>query len=493
MGVMGMLLLVSLGGIAFFSVRFTTALTAPILALNRGVQEVSAGSLDREVQIKTGDELEQLAVSFNLMTSRLAGHIAQIERATAEKERITTELDIAERIQMSMLPVDFPPYPGRKNEFDLFASIHPAREVGGDFYDFFFIDDDHFALLIADVSGKGVPAALFMAITMTLIENHIQSGDDPDLALESVNRQLCGKNIEGMFVTLWLGVLELSSGRLRYINAGHNPPLLGRRGGDGKGNFAFEFLRSPPDLVLAAMDDTLYRIQETGLADGDTLFLYTDGINEAANARGEFYGNEKLRAFMNDHKPLGLRELLPALKADIDAFCAGAEQSDDITMLVLRCQRDARAGGEASLSVKADVKNLARLTAFLSGELGRHGCPPKTRGQIELAAEEIFVNIARYAYRNREGLPSYAFDVDIRCRLEEGGGETEMTLAFSDRGDPFNPLEHVDPDLDVSMPERDVGGLGILLVKRTMDSVRYERENETNRLIIKKSWIQECL
>jgi sigma-B regulation protein RsbU (phosphoserine phosphatase) len=221
------------------------------------------------------------------------------------------------------------------------------------------------------------------------------------------------------------------------------------------------------------------------------LFLYTDGINEAVDSRGEFYGNERLRAFLNAHAGLGLRELLPALKADIDTFRAGAEQSDDITMLALRCQRDSCSGGAASLSVKADVRNLARVIAFIGGELGRYGCPVKTRGQIELAAEEIFVNIARYAYRNREEQPSYMFDVDIHCGIGEGRAGTEMTLAFSDRGDPFNPLEHLDPDLDVSIPERDVGGLGILLVKRTMDNVYYERDGVTNRLIIKKSWIRE--
>ena len=228
-GFIGVVLLLSLLAIALLSVKFTAAITSPILALNEGVKEASRGNLDRAVQIKTGDELEQLAASFNTMTIHLKSHIAEIARATAEKERIAVELDVATQVQTSMLPSEFPPFPNRKNEFDLYATVHPAKEVGGDFYDFFFIDDDHFAVIMADVSGKGIPAALFMAIARTLIRNYLQNGTAPAPALENTNRQLCQNNLANMFVTAWLGVLEISSGRLSYINAGHNPPLLKNR------------------------------------------------------------------------------------------------------------------------------------------------------------------------------------------------------------------------------------------------------------------------
>jgi sigma-B regulation protein RsbU (phosphoserine phosphatase) len=480
-GIIALALLASLGTIALLSVRFTSGITGPILALNEGVREVSGGNLDREVSIKTGDELEELAMSFNAMRGRLRGHIAAIARASADKERIATELDIATRIQTSMLPNTFPPFQNRKNEFDLYATIQPAREVGGDFYDFFFIDDDHFALIIADVSGKGIPAALFMAITKTLIMNHLQSGEAPDLALENINVQLCGNNIADMFVTVWLGVLEISSGRLSYINAGHNPPLV-QRGGRG-----FSFVRSSPDLVLAGMEDTVYRRRELLLAGGDTLFLYTDGITEAEDVNGVFYGGGRLLRFLDAHAELSLPELLSHLRAEIEEFCFGMEQSDDITMMALRIHRKERPlpAGPAMrvLVLDADTGKLPELIDCIGGELESAACPPKIRGQIELAAEEIFVNIAHYAYRGRAGTVTVSCGVE---RLPEGAAL--MTLSFVDRGEPFNPLEHTGPDITAPLEQRDIGGLGILIVKRATDTMRYDYADGENRLVITKSW-----
>ena len=490
-GVIGIALLCALLLIALFSIRFTSGVTGPILALNEGVREVSGGNLQRVVTVKTGDELEQLAASFNAMTCRLREHIDEIARATAEQQRIATELDVATRIQTSMLPNNFPPFPDRNNEFDLYAAVHPAKEVGGDFYDFFFIDDDHFAVIMADVSGKGIPAALFMAITATLIRNHLQTGEDPEISLENINRQLCGNNMADMFVTLWLGVLEIATGRLEYINAGHNPPLL-KSGGAG-----FAFLQSPPDLVLAGMDDTIYTRRETRLAGGDTLFLYTDGITEAADLRGEFYGKDRLRRFLDEHGGLLPRELLPLLRADIARFSAGAEQSDDITMLALRIARETPV--TRSITLRAEVDRLGELIAFIGGELENAACPEKIRLQIELAAEEIFVNIARYAYGNHAGAPGEntasgppspcgAFEVITECGVAQSPAGTAMTLVFTDRGEPFNPLDRDDPDLTAPLEQREVGGLGVLLVKRAMDTVQYRYDRGMNRLVLTKSW-----
>ncbi|GHV95697.1 hypothetical protein AGMMS50293_20170 [Spirochaetia bacterium] len=479
-GFIGLMLMASLCVIAFFSIKFTALITGPILTLNEGVREVSGGNLNREVIIKTGDEMEQLASSFNAMTGRLREHIEEIAAATAEKERMATELDVAARIQTSMLPNEFPPFPGRKNEFDLFALINPAREVGGDFYDFFYINDDRFAVIMADVSGKGIPAALFMAITRALIKNQLQTGEDPELALENINRQLCDNNIADMFVTLWLGILEISRLRLEYINAGHNPPLLKHAGGN------FEFLVSPPDLVLAAMDDTVYRRREIQLAKGDTLFLYTDGITEAADSSGKFYGKERLRQFLDSGAELPLQELLPRLLADINAYAKGAEQSDDITMLGFRLSE--AKSTMRFLTLRADAAKLDALLAFIGRELDKGGCPEKIRGQIELAAEEIFVNITRYAYKNDPEKQGGGFEVTVACGVETPAEGSLMTLIFADRGEPFNPLEHDDPDVNLPLDDRQVGGLGLLIVKRTMDIIRYDYDDGMNRLIIKKSW-----
>ena len=480
-GLIALLLTVTLLGGGIFAVRFTQAITGPILALNDGVQEVADGNLEREVVVKTGDELEHLASSFNIMTAQLRKHIEEIARASAERQRIDTELDIATRIQMSMLPNDFPPFRGRNDEFDLYAEVHPAKEVGGDFYDFFFIDDDHFAMIIADVSGKGIPAALFMAITKTIIKNHIQNGEDPSLALEIINRQLCDNNIMDMFVTVWLCVLEISSGRLLYINAGHNPPLV-KRGDDG-----FTFLVSPPDLVLAGIEDTRYHTRETRLSAGDILFLYTDGIVEAVNADYKFYGKNRLRTFLDANAGQSIRQILSLLRADISAFTCGAEQSDDITMLAIRFYGHGDMEQSRSIVLKASVADLDTLTAFVDGELDIAGCPQRVRGQIELAAEEVFINIANYAYP----ADGQTGTVTVECRLRPSPEEMTIALVFSDRGKAFNPLEHEEPDVSLSLDDREVGGLGLLIVKKTMDTIQYSHKNGANRLEFTKSWQKE--
>jgi sigma-B regulation protein RsbU (phosphoserine phosphatase) len=495
-GLIALMLVITLFGISVFSIRFTRSITGPILALNDGVHEVAGGNLEREVNIKTGDELEQLAGSFNMMTSQLRKHIQEIARTSAERQRITTELDIATRIQMSMLPNVFPPFPGRKNEFDLYAEVHPAKEVGGDFYDFFFVDDNRFAVVVADVSGKGIPAALFMAITKTVIKNRLQGNVDLALAMEIINRQLCDNNIADMFVTAWLCVLEISSGRLVYINAGHNPPLV-RRNEQG-----FVFLVAPPDLVLAGMDDTFYHRHEMRLEEGDMLFIYTDGVVEAADLNGVLYGKERLRGFLNANATKPLREMLPRLRSDIAAFTGEVEQSDDMTMLAIRIRSEKPPsdgapsvdGVRRSITLKADLANLDALMDFIGKDLDSGNCPQRLRDQIELAAEEIFVNIANYAY----DIEKYPADGDkgdgeviVDCKLESSANGVKITLGFGDMGRPFNPLEYPDPDINLPLEKREAGGMGLLIVKKTMDTIRYNRENGVNRLEFSKTWLKE--
>ena len=206
---------------------------------------------------------------------------------------------------------------------------NPAKEVGGDFYDFFLVDDDHLAVVVADVSGKGIPAALFMVIAKTLIKDHAQRGTSPDVVFTEVNRLLCEANDEGMFVTAWLGVLELSTGHLSYVNAGHNPPLLRRAGG------GYDYLRTRSGFVLAGVEETRYRSCSLELAPGDALFLYTDGVTEATDAEKQLYGEERLAAALNSHKDYAPKELLSAVRDDVEAFVGQAPQFDDITVLSL--------------------------------------------------------------------------------------------------------------------------------------------------------------
>ena len=241
------------------------------------------------------------------------------------------ELNVASNIQRDMLPNIFPAFPER-SEFDVYATMDPAKEVGGDFYDFFMIDQTHLAIVIADVSGKGVPAALFMVIAKTIIRNQAQSSLSPAEIFSRANEQLIENNGEGLFVTAYLGILDLRTGVLTYTNAGHNPPLLRQHDG------AFEWLKLRPGFVLAGMEGMRYKEFQVTLAPGDMLFLYTDGVTEATNAAQELYGEKRLEEALNtaDAKNLDPNQLLPYIKAKVTDFVAGAPQADDITMLCLQ-------------------------------------------------------------------------------------------------------------------------------------------------------------
>lgn len=274
-------------------------------------------------------EVGILALSFEKMIKDLKIYIKNLEKVTAEKERINTELNVAQKIQADMLPRKFPAFPGR-NEFDVYAMNIPAKEVGGDFYDFFLIDDNHLAIVIGDVSGKGVPAALFMAITKTLIKNHTQLGKSPAEVFNTVNNQLYEGNDENMFVTAWMGILEIETGIFTYVNAGHNPPLLKHDGED------YNWLKSKPGFVLGGMENIQYNQNMITLNPGDRAYLYTDGVTEATNCDDELFGDSRLLKVINSKKDPELKNLLLYVQEKIDVFVRGREQFDDITMLVMK-------------------------------------------------------------------------------------------------------------------------------------------------------------
>ena len=260
------------------------------------------------------------------MAGRTRRLLERQAKDSEERQRIETELDVANRIQADMLPCIFPAFPERP-EFDIYASMAPAREVGGDFYDFFMVDERHLAIVIADVSGKGVPAALFMVIGKTLINDHTKPGTDLGEVFSEVNELLCRSNNEGLFITAFEGVLNLVTGEFSFVNAGHEMPFIARAGG------AYEAHRLRPGFVLAGMEDMVYQSGSIQLSPGDKIFQYTDGVTEATNAAHELYGMKRLTEVLarnTDKKPA---ELLPIIKADIDAFVGEAPQFDDITML----------------------------------------------------------------------------------------------------------------------------------------------------------------
>ena len=279
-----------------------------------------------QLNIHTGDEIEELSEAIKNMEMEINDYIDHLTEVTAEKERMGAELNIATQIQASMLPCIFPAFPDR-NEFDIYASMDPAKEVGGDFYDFFLIDEDHIALVMADVSGKGVPAALFMVIAKTLLKNTAQSGISPKEVLSQVNTQLCENNEAEMFVTVWLGIMQISTGHMVCANAGHEYPAIRRVGGQ------YELLHDKHGFVLAGMEGSRYREYEITLEKGDSLFVYTDGVPEATNAENELFGTDRMLEALNQNPDAASEEVIREVQKAMEVFVKQAPQFDDITML----------------------------------------------------------------------------------------------------------------------------------------------------------------
>lgn len=273
------------------------------------------------------DEIRQLSDQFADMILELKDYMTNLQHVTAEKERIGAELNVATQIQADMLPSNFPPFPDRK-EFDLYATMDPAKEVGGDFYDFFLVDDDHIALVMADVSGKGVPAALFMVISKTLIKNRTLQGGLPGEILSYVNDQLCEGNEAELFVTVWFAIIQISTGKGWAANAGHEHPVLKRK----DGSFELVVYRHSP--AVATMEGLPFKQHEFELHPGDSLYVYTDGVAEATNKENELYGTDRLLDVLNRSNPENPEDTLKAVRKDIDDFVGEAEQFDDITMLL---------------------------------------------------------------------------------------------------------------------------------------------------------------
>ncbi len=292
-----------------------------------GGREGSLSDSIVSLTVRSHDEMGLLCEALKQMDHDIRDYIANLSAVTAEKERIGAELNVATQIQASMLPCIFPAFPERR-EFDIYAAMDPAKEVGGDFYDFFMVDQTHLAVVMADVSGKGVPAALFMVIGKTLIKDHTLPGRDLGEVFSQVNRLLCEANSEGLFITAFEGVLDLKTGELCYVNAGHEMPFVGRAGG-------FEAQKIRPGFVLAGMEGVRYRAGSLTLQPGDKLFQYTDGVTEATDAGNNLYGMERLSEALNAHASESPQQICAAVRADIDAFVKDAPQFDDITMLCL--------------------------------------------------------------------------------------------------------------------------------------------------------------
>jgi len=449
--------------LAFFLI--SKYINNPLKRLTTEVSQLVFGNLDKQLQFTSKDELGVLAGAFNKVTGELKKFVEENMREHAENERINTELNIANEIQESMLPGVFPPFPGR-NEFDLYASMFPAKHVGGDFYDFYFIDGDNLAIIIADVLGKSIPAALFMVVTKTLIET-CSNSKSPKEVFEIVNDKLMKNNKAEMFVTAFMGIYNIQTGRFVYASAGHNPPLLKKKDGQ------FKFLNTQQCIVLAWMENAKFAENEIFLENGDTLFLYTDGVTEAMNMQLELFSEERLVDVLNKNKNTAVKGLLDIVKRELDAFREDAEQADDITMLALNITDKKEI---KQMELEAKPENLNEALNFINNELRLAGFKPDNTNEIDIAVEEIFMNIANYAYKPESGSACIYIDTFEK-----------ISIIFEDSGRPYNPLEQAPPDLEIPPAKRDIGGLGVFLVKKIMDNVEYERRDGKNILKITKN------
>lgn len=455
--------------------------------------------------IRSHDEMGELAAAIDEMEDQIAGYVAHLTRVTAEEERIQTELSLASRIQAAMLPSVFPPFPGRQ-EFDLFASMDPAREVGGDFYDFFLVDDDHLYMVIADVSGKGIPAALFMTTAKAVLAQYIIDGKAPEEVLETANDAICATNREEMFISVWIGILEISTGKLIAANAGHEYPVIKRPDGD------FELVRDKHGFVLGGMEDMKYTQYEMLMEPGSSLFVYTDGVPEATDSSVEQFGLQRMLTALNENPEAQPEQIVHSVRRAVDTFTGEAEQFDDMTMLCLKyngnethlqnqvndtensagslCSEEptgssmitGNSGAEEEsvkeLTLEATLENIPEVTAFVDNLLEKAECPMKAQIQIAVAIDELFSNIARYAYKGGTGKATVRLEIEKQPRA--------VAITFIDHGVPYNPLKQKDPDITLDADERPIGGLGIFVVKKTMDDVQYEHKDGNNILRIKK-------
>ena len=431
--------------------------------INDTLGRITSGDLDVTVDVRSNKEFSSLSDDINSTVTTLKRYISE---AAA---RIDRELEYAKQIQLSALPTNFP----EDEDFSIYAQMIAAKEVGGDFYDFYKLNDTTVAFLAADVSGKGIPAAMFMMTAKTIIKDLAESGMAVNDIFTKANEKLCENNESGMFVTAWMGILDLTTGKLQFANAGHNPPVIKKSNGD------FEYLKSRAGFVLAGMEGVRYRVNELELSPGDRLFLYTDGVPEATNAENKLYGEDRLLAFMNQNASTEATEFLPALKANIDEFVGEAPQFDDITMLMFDYKPKPGGAQMVNKTFPAKVESLSDVLGFVDQTLESYECPMKIQTAICVAIEEVFVNVAHYAYGDGEGDMTLGIGFDAESR--------EITFRMTDKGKPFDPLKKPDPDITLSADEREIGGLGIFITKKTMDTVTYAYENGENILtMIKK-------
>ena len=411
-------------------------------------------------------EIYTLVESIDDMEKDTLEYIDNLDKINAEQQRLGTELNVASSIQNAMLPNKFPAFPDR-SEFDLYANMTPAKEVGGDFYNYIQIDDNHLLLAIADVSGKGIPAALFMMITMILTTDRAKMGMSVSEIVTTTNDAISAHNEAEMFVTMWLGILEISTGKITAVNAGHDDPAIYRKGE------SFELAKEKHGLVVGAMGGIKYKSYEIQLNPGDKLFLYTDGVPEATRSDNVMFELEGMIKSLNKRSQSSPQEIIEGIKEDVSAFVGEAPQFDDMTMLCLEYKG---AKHEPTIVLDATDANLPSVEEFLEKVLDGQEYSKKAFNHLKIAVEEIYTNVAHYAYRPDVG------KVWVTAEYKD----SIFKIVIEDKGKPYNPLEQDDPDITLGVDDRDIGGLGIFMTKKLVDKIEYERVDDKNILKMEK-------
>ena len=383
-----------------------------------------------------------------------------------QKDRMEDELNVGHKIQMSMLPLVFPPFPDR-DEFSINALLIPAREVGGDFYDFFFISKDEICLVIGDVSGKGVPGALFMAVTRTMIKSSASGDHSPASIVTRVNDELSADNPECMFVTLFLGIVNVRSGEFKYTNAGHNPPyIINEQAG-------LVCLDNRDGPIIGAIDGIAYKENKLSFAKNDTLLIFTDGVTEAMDPGGKLYSEQRLEDFLGAHKTSKTDKLVDEVLHEVEDFAADAEQADDITLLAFSFDIEPQeiVHHQLELEAPADLHEITRINEDFGQFADVHDLDRSVKQKVSVALDELLNNIISYGFEDQD-------DHVIHLAMDYAEGRLEITIR--DDGMPFNPFAQTRPNTTLSVEERDIGGLGVLLVQELMTDVSYQRQQDSN-------------
>lgn len=385
----------------------------------------------------------------------------------SEQQKTKTELEVAKEIQLATLPSEI----ATSKDIEIVAELKAAKEVGGDFYDYFKIDDTHTAIVVGDISGKGVPAALFMMKTITCFKNFVAPNKSPSQILKEVNATLYDNNFQQMFVTCFLAILNKKTGELEFANAGHNPPIIGS-------NFKHRYLKCKTGFVLGGLQDAFVTDEKITLAPGESITIYTDGVTEARDAKGGFYGEERFLNLMNSRDFTCLVEKHHALKDDMAKFTGNTEQSDDITIMTLQYRGDECVYIEKSFDGKLD--NIAGGLANIEQFCDENNVDKEFKNKLLVVADELYSNIVKYGYEDKGG--------PVFTRLLFNKDKNEFVITIIDKAPAFNPLEVNNSPLEGDVASQKIGGLGILIVKRIMTEYAYDRINNKNILVLRKKF-----